>query len=206
MNKSVYLFVLLVISTIAVDGRKCPNPPVVQNFNVKAYTGLWYEIASSALQHGVFERNCYCSTAQYEIVNATTVSVVNTCAYGSPTNARVEVIGNAYVTDPSQPAKLAVEFNSSFIPSFAKAPYWVLDVGTTYSYALVWSCENLFSDWDLENAFVLSRNPTIDSYTYSKLLNKLQALTGHNPDDMVQQIQGGNCNYQNPSSEKESSF
>lgn len=48
MNKSAYLFVLLVVSTIVVDGRKCPNPPVVKNFNVKAYTGVWYEIGKIA--------------------------------------------------------------------------------------------------------------------------------------------------------------
>ena len=69
------------------------------------------------------------------------------------------------MNDPSVPSKLTIEFFG-----FVKSPYWVID--TDYTYTLIYSCSTFFGV-SLEYAWILSRQPTLDDATVTKLKNKL---------------------------------
>jgi apolipoprotein D and lipocalin family protein len=92
------------------------------------YAGLWYEIARFPV---AFQRGCRETTAQYGVVDADTLSVVNTCRKGGPQGELDQVVGVGEITGPGQ---LKVSFDS--VP-FIAAHYWVLWVDDAYQTAVV---------------------------------------------------------------------
>jgi hypothetical protein len=75
----------LVLAAIAISGAlgRCPNVPVVQGFQPAKYLGQWFEIGSSPLVKGTFERDCACTNARYGLYAPGNVSVTNKCSKGS---------------------------------------------------------------------------------------------------------------------------
>merc|ERR1711991_1261508 len=86
-------------------------------------------------------------------------------------------------------AKLKVKLHQSPVAG----NYWVVSVdddGDQYTNALVWSCTNAVL-FNIEYAWLLSRSQTLDTATYTALLNKLQAITGYDaPKKMTKTVQG----------------
>jgi lipocalin len=75
---------------------------VIENINLNKYMGKWYEIATIVMW---FQKDCAGgTTANYELLNDGTVSVVNSC-YTS--NGKIKTArGIAWVVDPQTNAKL----------------------------------------------------------------------------------------------------
>ena len=74
---------------------------VVADVDLARYQGLWYEVVSDV---PVFEIFCAGTTAEYQPIDATTVSVLNECDLfdlGGPLNS---ISGFAQVRDPAVPA------------------------------------------------------------------------------------------------------
>lgn len=153
--------VLLVASAQAVRfDRPCRlaemSPRVKQNFNVGAYTGLWYEIKSYTTQ-GQLPLDCV--EARYSALPDGGVEVLNT---GWSTSGRqVRLTGRADLSQEgisTNRAKLEVLF---LLQGRTPSIYWVM--GTDYTnYAVVWSCANLPLNNSQETFWVLSRttNPS----------------------------------------------
>jgi len=59
---------------------------VVDKVDVQRYVGKWYEIA---LLPNSFEEGCNCTTAEYSLIDSTTLRVTNTCRLDS-TNGKIE--------------------------------------------------------------------------------------------------------------------
>ncbi len=61
---------------------KCPDVPVVQQFDPAKYLGQWYEIGANPLVKDTFERDCACTNALYGLYGPGNVSVTNKCSKG----------------------------------------------------------------------------------------------------------------------------
>ncbi|KAL7741680.1 hypothetical protein ACLKA6_000301 [Drosophila palustris] len=134
-----------VLAQVPYCGR-CPRVKVMDTFDLDAYMGIWYEYSKYPV---TFELGQKCTTAQYENIDNSTVSVVNSAISrltGRPSN----ITGTAKVIAP---AELAVSF---FEEEVNKTNYQVL--GTDYdSYAVVYSCSSLTPLAHLKFVWILTR-------------------------------------------------
>lgn len=165
----------------------CPNTTVADPFDVSQYLGLWYEIATTPDEVNTFERNCYCTRANYTLENDGSVLVQNSCNHGSVSGPLYIANGTAIIEDPSQPAKLSVSFGS---PVYA--PYWII-INDDYENAVVWSCSS-FGLFRVEFMWILSRQPTMSSSTYQMLTSEAQKKTGYDVSRLILSTQQG-CSY-----------
>lgn len=178
---------LIVLLLVASCYAKCPNVPVVSPFDVSEYLGIWYEIATTPTSLDTFERNCYCTRANYTLEDNGNVSVQNSCNLGSTSGPLSVANGTAYIEDPTQPAKLSVTFGSPFL-----APYWVI-INEDYESAVVWSCVSV-GLINVEYMWVLSRDNTMSQQQYDMLTQQAADITGYNIDRLVTTDQQG-CSY-----------
>jgi len=161
---------------------ECPKVPTQANFEPSKYLGVWYEITKLPF---VTEAGGYCITANYTLKANGRINVDNRLHKGSVDGPLDQAIGEAYIADPKEPAKLSVSFG------FVAAPYWVLATDYT-SYAMVLSCTNFFG-YRLEYAWILSRTPTIEPSLKAALLSKFKAATV-DPAQFIDTVQEG-CKY-----------
>ena len=137
------------------------DPEVVHSIDLDRYLGDWYEIAHAP---NWFQRKCMRSLAHYEKIDATHISVLNTCL---KENGRKSTIsGYASVPDVNTPAKLLVKFKIlGFIP--VKGDYWIVDLGQNYEYAVV-------SGAGKNGLFILSREVPMKQEKLAAILTSLK--------------------------------
>jgi apolipoprotein D and lipocalin family protein len=153
------------------EDLRLPPVQVVDYVDIDRYVGLWYEVARFP---NYFEIGCVCTTATYGIIDAGTISVLNTCNRFGPRRPASTISGEATVTDPDTRAKLSV--------AFAKVPfpgsYWIIDLVDDpksptgpYAFAVV-------SDPARRSLFILARGPRIDTEEkaamYAGILGRLK--------------------------------
>ncbi|KAJ1526421.1 hypothetical protein ONE63_009555 [Megalurothrips usitatus] len=159
MNAAAVLLVCLCLAAqglaFEISVGKCPkSADVVKNFNVKEYTGRWYEIEAYSQ---VWELGGKCSTADYTLQADGKVHVKNAMRFWLGNDITQE--GYAEIASDNGDAELLVTFQ---VPIFGKrqANYWVLD--TDYvNYSVVYSCADLAGLLKLESAWILSRDATL---------------------------------------------
>jgi apolipoprotein D and lipocalin family protein len=139
---------------------------VVDNFDASRFLGTWYEIARYP---NSFERNCYGVTAQYALMPDGRLSVLNTCREGSVDGPSRIQSGTAEL---AAPAKLEVTF---FWP--ISAPYWVIDLGEDYEYAVVGEPQRQFF-------WILSRTPALDDEVLNGILDRMYEW-GYDPNVLI---------------------
>lgn len=171
---SVPLFLLVMGGCLMPNESSFPPLETESDVDISRYAGKWYEIAKYPV---AFESGCVDVTAEYTLLEDGTVRVVNTC--GSSDGSSREIVGSAAVTDPSTNAKLRVSF---FGPLFG-APYWILELGEDYEYAVV-------GDPSREYLWILSRTPSLDDATLSEILGRLPDR-GYDPNRLTWTIQSG---------------
>jgi apolipoprotein D and lipocalin family protein len=148
---------LFSLFTAATSAQTLQTVPFV---DLKRYAGKWYEIASFPQ---FFQRNCYCSTAEYTLTDKDYVIVENRCKKGSVNGKNANIIGKAFVVANSGNAKLDVLFFWPF-----KGKYWIIDLADDYSYAVV-------SHPNKKYLWILSRTPQMDATTYAQILSRIKA-------------------------------
>ncbi|KAF8033786.1 hypothetical protein BT93_C0139 [Corymbia citriodora subsp. variegata] len=138
-------------------------PSVVKGFDVKRYTGRWYEIARFP---SIFEKkNAVDTRATYTLKDDGTLKVLNE---GWVDGKRDYVEGTAYKADPSSDeAKLKVKFYvPPRLPIFpVVGDYWVLYLDAEYQNAVV-------GQPDRKLLWILSRKSHIDDKIYNQLVQK----------------------------------
>ena len=134
--------------------------PSAQNVSLSQYAGLWYDYAHIPFY---WESNCYCIEAYYAPQADGGISVNNTCVKDSVNGKLTFNLGSAYQAG-NETSQLVVGFFNLFA-----APYWILEVPEDYSYALVGSPA-------LDYLWILSRTPTLNNATYTRLVAKAQGL------------------------------
>lgn len=149
----------------------CPTPPVKAGFNLKKYTGIWYEI--ERYWPIFFELGVSCGRANYTLKDDGHVRVQN-MGYRKFFGKITEVVGDAYAPNASEPAKLAVSFPSTKSP-FSAGPYWVLFTDYT-STAVVYSCVGVPGIAHADIIWILGRRPTISDDEIAAIKNRLDIL------------------------------
>lgn len=117
------------------------------NVEVSRYVGKWY--AHYSLPQ-FFTKGCNAQTAEYEVIDAKSISVFNTCLKSKGTKT---INGQAVITNFKTNAELMVSFNNFFTRLFrVKGDYNIMKLDPNYEYVLVGS-RNRKSLW------LMSRSP-----------------------------------------------
>jgi apolipoprotein D and lipocalin family protein len=157
MKARLVLPALSLFMLIGCSGSALPLD-TVPSVDLQRYAGRWYEIASLPVLQ---QRGCSCTTAEYEIIDATTVRVIDTCRKDGEVD-RVE--GGAFVVEGSNNAKLRVQFFWPF-----RGDYWVIGLDDNdYQWAVVGLPSRKY-------CWILSRTPTIDPALLERLVADLKS-------------------------------
>ncbi|WP_281556884.1 lipocalin family protein [Thalassomonas sp. RHCl1] len=132
----------------------------VQDFEVKRYLGLWYEIAR--LDHA-FERGLEQVSAEYSQRQDGGINVINR-GFDSQSNSWQQARGKGYFVGKHDVGHLKVSFFGPFYGS-----YLIFDLGKNYQYSLVTSNDRSY-------LWLLSRTPEITESLKNDLLTKLAGL------------------------------
>ncbi|KPI92172.1 Apolipoprotein D [Papilio xuthus] len=149
-------------------GQCDPNIPVVTNFNLGQYLGLWHDISSypTVFQFGT------CSNAFYTL-NGGVVDVFNT----QVVNQTLDTIRGVatLVADPQNSAKVIVSFPIAGTNLTTSTDYWVLS--TDYSsYALVYSCRNIDDERRSVGSWKLSRTKQLSAAANTVINNVINTV------------------------------
>ncbi len=162
-------------------------PPVqtVDFVDLERYDGLWYEVARTS---NPFQFGCTCTTATYELLSDTSISVFNSCNRFLTQGPRTTIEGVAEVVDPETNAKLEVDFEGVPFPG----DYWIIDLveenpQSDYTYAVV-------SDPNRSTLFILSRTPNADPEILEELYDGLEAQF-YDTDEIFRSPQPRGCEY-----------
>ena len=156
LHKSLFFFFMsFFISSCGDD-----TFPVVKNFDIKKYSGTWYEIVRSDNR---FEKNCEGTEAIYTLNADKTVNVRNSCTLESGKRKTAKGIAKFRTKDETIGA-LKVSF---FRPFYGH--YNVVELADDYSYAMVLGGSKKYF-------WILSRTNTIDKKVMEKLLYKAKKL------------------------------
>ena len=146
------------------SARAAEELQVVDYVDVGRYMGLWYEIAAIPAW---FQSGCaYGTTATYILQDDGTVEVVNSCYSGK--GGDITSKGQARVVDPETNAKLEVVFFNPGGRWLLSAPYWIIDLGADYEYAVV-------GDPTREYGWILSRTCSLPASTLLRIMAKLKS-------------------------------
>ena len=142
--------------------RACQEPDVVQNFDMDAYLGRWYEIyrdIDDTFEYGV------CATANYSLRADGDIRVRNN-EFHPETQEWSGGEGKAYQKDPSaDEGYLKVQFS----PYFA-GDYKILYTDYT-SVSVVYSCLGIGNLASREYVWILSRTPQIPEASWETAVN-----------------------------------
>lgn len=176
--------IVIVVSMMMVSlafSQSCPYLFSVPDFDVKMYTGGWYEIGTSRIVYSTFERNCFCVKANYSLQTDNAgvyVEVNNQCRRGSISNPVETLIGRAVQNDPiNAPGQLTVNFPGS--PPADNPNYYIIDIGPNDKYQHV-----LVGEPCRRALWILSRTNSITNDTYNALLN-VATVNGFNLDRIM---------------------
>lgn len=130
------------------------NLPVIQNFDVERYMGLWYEIARLDFY---WEKNLKNVTAEYSLNSDGSLKVVNT-GINIKTQKTKQSVGKAKFAAAKNEGALKVSFFGPFYSG-----YHIMHIDENYEHALV------FGD-NLDYMWILSRTKTINADVRDKYL------------------------------------
>jgi apolipoprotein D and lipocalin family protein len=147
MKRLALLLMLLPIAAFAAPVRDTTvQMTVVDQVDLTRYLGQWYE---NARFPNKFEKGCTHVTATYSLNADETIKVANACRKeGGDTVAE----GKAWVEST---AKLRVTF-VPWLGNIAAGDYWILDLKSDYSMAVVGAPEGGFG-------WVLARKPVLST-------------------------------------------
>ncbi|KXO95425.1 Outer membrane lipoprotein blc precursor (plasmid) [Tsukamurella tyrosinosolvens] len=158
-----------VTGAVAAPAVAAPLGPVAK-VDVARYVGTWHQLAAIPAP---FSAQCARdTTATYRIVDATNVSVHNTCT--TWTGSTSSIRGNARVTDPRTTAQLHVSFPGVPTQEALDGPpnYVVAALAPDYSWAFV-------GDPARRSAFVLSRTSAVPAARWAQVRATAERL-GYN--------------------------
>jgi apolipoprotein D and lipocalin family protein len=151
------LLALVVLFSLNVSAKMHSPLPTATNVDIGRYIGKWYAV--SALPQ-FFTRTCVAQTAEYSILSANSISVLNTCIKESGKISDIK--GKAVVVDKKTNARLEVTFNNFFTKLFnVKGEYVIIKLSEGYDTVLVGST-------DRKSLWILARTPNIDTDIYNE--------------------------------------
>lgn len=169
---------LFILSAVRNDELVVPDnaPATVESVDLERYQGLWYELARLPV---IFQRDRDRSTAEYELMDDGSVSIINTSI--SPRGRTRSVTGSAVPVEGTNNTRLKVNIDNFFARTFGSSPefgnYWILKLEPDYSLALVGSP-------DRNTLWLLSREPSIPQEKFEQYIDAAEAA-GYDTDDLI---------------------
>ena len=154
---------LLAALAIVSCATKKPVPSTVSSLDTKRYAGEWHEIARLP---NTFERDLVAAKANYGLNPDGTISVQNEGL--KMDGEKTSIKGTAKPANDSDPGKLLVRFDR-FPANLFAGDYWILDVNSGYTRALVGSP-------DMKFLWLLSKNPGDGSQDFTQQISKAKEL------------------------------
>jgi len=159
MKTAKLVMLLLLISLLSVTQLFCSSKTAhletIKNFDLKRYSGTWYEIARLPNR---FEKGLVCVTAEYQLMKDGRIKVTNRGRKEKNTSEGTSAAGVAWVPDPAEPGKLKVSFFWPF-----SGDYWILKLDQKeYRYVLV-------GDQSRKYLWILARTPSIEKEVHKSL-------------------------------------
>lgn len=149
----IYIIILILTPVILGDTIKS-----AKSFDVKRYTGAWYEIAKYP---NYFQKHCVGSKAKYSTQKNGTLSIINQCLHKNGEVTSVK--GIAYPIE-NKVAQFKVQFIFKFINlSWFQGDYWIIKLDQNYQDAIV-------SDPQRKYLWILSRTPKMNEERYQKII------------------------------------
>jgi apolipoprotein D and lipocalin family protein len=155
----------LFLSIAAVSAHaQLPPLETVPYVDVNRYMGTWYEIATIPQP---FQARCEGAvTAQYRLMEDGSVNVYNACQTRRGTIYASE--GRGFVANPGYNSKLEVSFVSAGGRWLFRGPYWILELGENYDYAVI-------GDPTRSYGWILSRTCSLPPETLNGIFSRLTA-------------------------------
>ncbi len=164
--------IVSVAMSLTLHRVSAAEPVPVSDVNFARYAGTWYELSNT---HFIYDIGCTCTTARYEVLSESTISVYNACYRFFPRGPLSTISGVGEVPNLSEPGKLLVSFEG--FP--AEADYWIIDLVEDpwnpegpYNFAAI-------SEPAGEFIYILHRKPTletqVDFEAFNALLDRLAA-------------------------------
>ncbi|CAA6823488.1 MAG: outer membrane lipoprotein [uncultured Sulfurovum sp.] len=147
-------FFFLLISTLLFANAPLP----VDNVNIKKFSGLWYEVARTS---NSYQEECVASSVEYKLQKDNTYKVFNRCFKNVIGGELIEYKGTAKPTKGESMSQIDMTYYYFFTKQ-----YRVIHLEKDYSAAVV-------ADEDLEQVWVMSRDPQLQKQKLSKILAKL---------------------------------
>ncbi len=164
MKLALGILAIITLAAVSFVNVHEGEPMTVGNVDIQRYMGLWYAVAHIPTS---FEAKCaQGTTAYYALLPSGQVEVTNTCydAQGKPSR----VVGRAWIPDRAAPGKLKVSFVRVLGLSLFPADYWILDLASDYSYAVVGNPSATFG-------WILSRTPSPSPDVLAGIYTRLAA-------------------------------
>ena len=132
----------------------------VADVDIDSYLGLWYQMYADSYVTKSFEKDAYCDTAMYTLLDDGKIGVRNYAKTGSPgaTGTDYVIEGYAYQSNPDIGGELKVHFEATEAnprPAPFDAPYWILNLGPIVDGKYDWA---VVSDNLSAFLFVLARD------------------------------------------------
>ncbi len=167
MKRLITISFTIILATLSFFAQSSKETAVrtVPSVDLKKYSGTWYEIAKYPNK---FQKNCVGNTtATYTLKSEGKLEVLNRCLEKDGTTKAAKAAGK--INDKQTNAKLKVRFApgfTSFLP-FVWADYWVIDLASDYSYAVV-------ATPDRDYFWILSRTPELKDDIYQNILRRAE--------------------------------
>ncbi len=182
MKRLITISFTIILATLSFFAQSTKETPVrtVPSVDLNKYSGTWYEIAKYPNK---FQKDCVGNTtATYTLKGEGKIEVLNRCLEKDGTTKAAKAAGK--INDKQTNAKLKVRFApgfTSFLP-FVWADYWVIDLASDYSYAVVGTP-------DRDYFWILSRTPELKDDVYQDILRRAEQQ-GFVPGKVVKTPQG----------------
>ena len=159
MKNNMRKIILPLSALFLIWGCSTVYPPLetVKSVDVKKYLGRWYEIARLP---NSFQKECDCTTADYSLIDSSTIRVTNKC---NKTGVTEEANGKAFLVEGSNNSKLRVQFFWPF-----RGDYWIIALDENYQFALVGTPSRKY-------LWILSRTPKMENSTLERLIADAQS-------------------------------
>merc|ERR1712183_123943 len=193
VTKMKTFYTILLLAVVQINAFFFPKVDTVEDLDLASYTGRWYEGYSSLIQRATFQRNSYCTTADYSLKPNGAIKVINSGRLKSPTGEENTIEGEAKVVDANEPGALNVKFSTG--PQGDKANYLVVKLGPVvdgkYDYTVITTDYKAL-------VWVLARNPETFAQKYEKDVLAYLKKNGYNwfINRPRKTYQGKDCIYQ----------
>ncbi|CAL4222137.1 unnamed protein product, partial [Meganyctiphanes norvegica] len=164
-----------VFPTGSGSNEPCPDPPVVQNFNLTRYLGRWYEVERifNPFQFGD------CVTADYTLRGNGTVEVINS----NGLNGTLDTIEGTAIPSNGTEGILSVSFpmNGGYSDPSAGGQNYNILLTDYDNYAMVYTCATFQIpgapvETKIEFGWILSRTPAMSAGNLKLIKNHLDSV------------------------------